>query len=217
MSRITDYPSLCQAIVDFSHRPSLKEYCDYFIQDGEDRLYRKILEMNEGMGLKYQETMLSGTIDGNGYLVVPSDYLALKNAQVVTSGGTYDLDGKEPQWIYGRYPMRSPQGIPAYIAREGANFIFGPFPDNTYQVLGQYYSRAAALSASQATTWMTDNIPFALLAACMVSVAKFLKDPESAQAQMAELTDRLTDIVAADKAERYAAGSLQISADSSFP
>ncbi|MDE2101736.1 MAG: hypothetical protein KGL39_31105 [Patescibacteria group bacterium] len=209
MATVTDYASLTQAIIDFSGRGSLGPFTDYFIQGGEDRIYRKVLELNEGNGLKWMETALTGTINATtGYLAVPADYLALKNPQVVTSSGTFTLTVKEPVWIYDRYPNRTAQGIPSYIARETTNFIFGPFPDSAYTVAGTYYNRATALSGTNTTTWMTTNIPVAFLAACMIECAKFLKDPEGAQYWAGELNDRLSDICLADKAERYSGGTL---------
>ena len=81
MATIVDYASLKQAVLDFSHRASLSAYIDYFIQDGEDRVYRKVLELNEGNGLRWMEATLSLTINAtSGYAAVPADYLALKGA-----------------------------------------------------------------------------------------------------------------------------------------
>ena len=215
MALINSYATLTQSLIDFSGRDTLAAYTDYFIQDGEDRIYRKTLAINEGNGLKWMENALTGTISATtGYLAVPSDYLTLKGALVVTGDGTFDLTTKEAQWIYACYSVRAPQGTPAYIAREGSNFIFGPFPDMAYTIAGTYYQRATPLSAANTTSWMTVNIPLTLHASCMVSVAKFLKDPESAGAWNAELNDRLSDICSADKAERYSGGSLVINTNS---
>lgn len=196
-------------MLDFSHRPAISTYTDYFIQDGEDRVYRKILELNEGKGLRWMENALNFTIS-SGIGTVPTDYLGLKGAQVVAENGQYDLIQKDSQWIYSRYPVRSATAPPSFIAIDAGSFIFGPFPDSGYQVLGTYYQRAAALSASNTTTWMTTNMPLALFAGCMASLSKFLKDLEGAQAWMAELADRLSGVIAADKAAMQGDGQLQI-------
>ena len=88
-------------------------------------------------------------------------------------------------------------------------FIFGPYPDIAYDVLGTYYQRSI-LTSTNTVTWMTSEIPFALLEGCLASVSKFLKDPASEQAHMADMAELLEDIVLADKASRYAGGSLVI-------
>lgn len=218
MATVTDYASLKQAILDFTHRDSLSSYADYFIQDGEDRIYRKVLELNEGRGLRWMEAALSLTINGTtGYATVPTDYLALKAAQVSTGTGQYDLVQKEPQYIYEHYPVRSAQGIPSYIAREASNFIFGPFPDSGYTILGTYYQRATALSASNTTTWMTTNIPMTLHAACMGAACKFLKDAQGAQLWLAEMADRLASICLTDKAADFGSSPLVIGSATPAP
>src|SRR6185312_6758403 len=209
MPRIADYTSLCQAIQDFSHRPSINQYADYFVQGGENRIYRRLLALNAGNGLEWMEQTLTGTIDATaGTMAIPSDYFSLENANVVTSQGTYELVAKEPGWIFSRYPARVASGIPAYIARQGSNFIFGPFPDDAYSITGTYYGRGAPLTTSNPTTWMTTNITDTLLAACMIEVSKFLKDGEAEQEWKATLDERLTDICIADKASRYSGGTL---------
>ena len=217
MPQVKDYNSLVQAVSDFAHRPTIGTYVDYFIQDAEDRIYRTVLAENQGRGLVWMENVLSLTIDGTtGYAPVPTDYLGLKAAQVNANGGIYDLKVRAAQWIYARYPIRSAQNPPSFIAREGANFIFGPFPDAAYPILGTYYQRATALGASNPTTWMTTNIPMCLLAGCMVACAKFLKDEEMMQGYLQEFTGRLQEIIAADKSQDFG-DDLQVSSGNPAP
>lgn len=202
MAQIVDYASLKQALLDFTHRAQLGSYFDYFTQDAEDLIYRTVLELNEGQGLSWMEASLSGTIDANGHLAVPSDYLAMKGAQIDAAGGQFNLVMRDSQWIYANYPMRLAQGIPSFIAREQGNFIFGPFPDSSYAIVGTYFQRATGLSSTNTTTWMVTNIPLTLLAGCLYSASKFVKDAAAASAYLAELTQRLTGIIDADKANR---------------
>lgn len=299
MPRIADYGSLSQAIQDFAHRSSLSSYIDYFIQGGESRIYTKLLEMNEGEGIRAMEAPLLITIDGlSGQAPVPVDYISMKNAVLLDGAFAPDLIVKEPQWIRARYRNSQYQGPPAYIARDvysvfvgsiaagvltvsqqisgsiGTNqplfgpnippgviisgptgppntwnvsipfgaqadidstitidstivtidniavdgdtmttggFIFGPFPDGAYQISGAYYQRATPLSSANPTNWMVSQLPFAMLSACLAEVEKFLKNPDGEKAHISDMEDRLSDIVLADKAERYAGGSLVIS------
>lgn len=217
MPQVKDYDSLTQAIIDFTHRPNIGTYADYFIQDAEDRIYRTVLAENQGRGLVWMEATLTATIDGTtGYAPVPSDYVGLKAAQVTASGGTYDLKMRAAQWIYARYPIRSASNPPSFIAREGVNFIFGPFPDGAYAISGTYYQRATALSSSNPTTWMTTNIPLTLLAGAMIAAAKFLKDEAMLQGYTQEFTARITEIIAADKMQDFG-DDLQMSSGNPTP
>ncbi len=217
MPQVKDYDTLVQAVVDFSHRPTIGTYVDYFIQDAEDRIYRTVLAENQGRGLVWMEATLNLTIDATtGYAPVPTDYVGLKAAQVSASGGTYDLKMRSAQQIYARYPIRSADSVPSFIAREGSNFIFGPFPDGAYSILGTYYQRATALSSANTTTWMTTNIPLALLAGCMIACAKFLKDEQMMQGYMQEFSQRLGEIIVADKAQDFG-DDLQISSGNPTP
>jgi len=215
--QVKDYDSLTQAIIDFTHRPNIGTYTDYFIQDAEDRIYSTVLAENQGRGLVWMEATLAATIDGTtGYAPVPSDYVGLKAAQVTANGGTYDLKMRAAQWIYARYPIRSASNPPSFIAREGANFIFGPFPDGAYPITGTYYQRAPALSSSNPTTWMTTNIPLTLLAGAMIAAAKFLKDEQMMQGYVQEFTGRITEIIAADKMQDFG-DDLQMSSGNPTP
>lgn len=207
---IQDFNSLVQAIVDFSKRDTLAPFAPYFIQDGEDRVYRAILAQNEGRGVSWMEAPLAYTISASGFGAVPSDFLAPKHSVLQTTAQDVLLINKPPGWIYDNYPMRSADSVPAYVAKEGANFIFGPFPDAQYSVVGQYYQRALPLSSSNSTTWMTANMPLTLLAGCMASVSRFLKDPEGEQIWAKDMMDRLADLVTADKAVDYSDGTLVI-------
>lgn len=92
------------------------------------------------------EAALSVTISG-GVAAIPSDYISLKFAYVNASQA-YRLNRKSAAWIYEKYPLRSSTGIPKVIAREGSNFIFGPFPDSDYPITGVYYKNLGAVSSS---------------------------------------------------------------------
>lgn len=119
--QIHDYASLGTALTDYTHNSALSSYTDYFIQFGEARIYREVFEKNQGMGLKWMENTFSQTIDtGSGVIVVPSDYLALKEANLVNGLDTYRLIKKEAGWIYDQYSARQANGIPAYMAREAS-------------------------------------------------------------------------------------------------
>ena len=89
------------------------------------------------------ETALSATIS-SGVIAVPDGYCDLKFAYI-DSTPVQNLQRKSANWIYLQYPNRASYGKPKFIAREEANFIFGPYPDSTYTVKGIYYAEPATV------------------------------------------------------------------------
>ena len=117
MPTVSDYASLKQAILDYTHRNALTPYIDYFIQAAQEEITNDIFSENFGKGLRFMEAVYqSHLIDGNGNVPVPSDWLAPKDFTLTGPGGVYDLEFRDTQWIYERYPSRAPQGTPAYIS-----------------------------------------------------------------------------------------------------
>lgn len=209
-ARISDYPTLAQALMDFSHRVDIANFQDYFIQFGELKIYRDIFSQNMGNGVQWMEASFTGTIDAlTGFMPVPVGYLALKDAQVSDGvGDTATLLYKDPQWIYSNYPIRQASGLPAYLARESTNFIFGPFPDNPYAVSGTYYAQSAPLTAQNPTTWMTQFCPELLFASCMMELQPFLRDAAGTAMWESQYDAKLSGLIDLDKSERLAAGAM---------
>lgn len=210
--RIVDYPSLQQAILDFSHRADLSAYVDYFIQLGETRIYRDILDQNMGAGIRLMETALSGTIDATaGTVAVPADYLALKTMRIQDGNGCVStLVYKDPEWIYAQYPDRTPQCIPSYVARDLGVFIFGPSPDSAYNVSGTYWNQATALTTDNTTSWMTTGCPDVIFNACMAELQPFLLDAARSASWEAAYLKRLNTLISQDLADRWSNATMQI-------
>jgi len=209
LTGIFDYFSLAQAILDFSHRTDIANYQDYYIQQAETRIYRDIFAQNIGNGVKWLEQAFTGIASGG--TPTPTGYLALKAMQVTDSfGNVYTLLYKDPQWIYTNYPVRQAAGIPAYVARDGANFVFGPYPDSAYALTGTVYAASTPLSATSPTSWMTNVCPDLLLASCMIELQPFLKDPAALKTWQTIYAQKLMALVNLDQSERVAPGVLSV-------
>ena len=91
---------------------------------------------------------------------------------------TTPLQRKDLSYIYENYPTRSADAKPAFYAREASNFIFGPFPNSDYAVKGVYYKKLTALSGSNLTNFITDDIPGALLFGALVEAEPFIQNDE---------------------------------------
>lgn len=212
MAYISNYSTLVRALQDFAHRDDIKPYLDYFIQDAMEVMQNDIFDNNEGAGLRFQESAFTPTsIDPVlGTIPVPSDWLSPKVLTVTVGQAQCLLLQKTSQWIYDRYPTRSPQDAPSFVARDGANFIFGPFPDSAYVVQGTYYAKALPLSTANSNNWMTDNCPMVLFAASMIRVASFLMDSDMQQLWTQDYQAKLKSMIDADRSERWANATMQI-------
>jgi hypothetical protein len=119
MPTVTSYSTLVQAIQDFTHRPDLASYVDYFIQSALEAIGDDIFAENFGRGVQWMEAAYPATaISANGTAPVPSDYLAPKIMTVSAFNGQFRLRFKPTSWIYERYPYRQADGVPAYIAKD---------------------------------------------------------------------------------------------------
>lgn len=169
MAIVTDYATLKTAMADYLARADLTSYIPNFIQAGEERIYEEVRDRN-------METAFSSAI-ASGVVAVPSGFIEWKHVYV---DGTpvQQLDMRDPGWIIREYPTRSAEGKPGFIALDGSNFIFGPYPDSTYTVKGTYYKRLDSLSDSNTSNWLTTTYPSLILSAAMADASAFIKNPD---------------------------------------
>ena len=196
---LATYSDLQAAIASWLNRTDLTSYIPDFIALAEERIYR-------GLRVKGIESGLLDTING-GVISVPSDYLELKSAYLDCSNSCL-LERASVEDIYRLYPQRSSSGKPQYIAREGSNFIFGPYPDSAYSIRGIYYAKPAALSATNTANWLTQNAPSLLLFGALAEAAPFLKDDERVMIWEAKYAAQMDETNRADKREALRGSSL---------
>lgn len=169
MAVITNYTTLSTAVGDYLARSDLSGFIPNFIQNWEERFYRQ--PRNWGA---WMETAYSGTV-ASDVIAVPSDFLAWK---VVNVGGSlkHKLQPVSLPMLYERYP-RTTSGFPVWIARNGANFEFGPKPDSDYAVTGVYYAKQTVLRTdADGANWLTTNAPDLLLYGALLEAEPFLKN-----------------------------------------
>jgi hypothetical protein len=204
---VYDYFSLSQSVQDWFARSDLSNYIDYFIQKAEQAIYRDIFTAHQGTGTKDLETALSTTINASGQVPLPTGYLGLKYMLVSACGQTFQLNRRNAEFIYTQYPSRTPDSVPAYVARDGQFFSFGPFPDAEYAITGIYWQKFAQLTSTNTVTWMTATIPDVLLAAACKAAAQFNRDDEGIQLWDGEYKAGLEAYLMADRAEELSGSS----------
>jgi hypothetical protein len=196
---ITTYAELQTAAANWLTRSDLTSQIPDFITIGEAEIFRKLR-------IREMETAFSTAIS-SGVIALPTGYKELKFAYINTSP-VARLTRKAASWIYEKYPFRSAYGQPAFIAREGSNFIFGPYPDSTYTVSGVYYKNLGPLSSS-AHAVFTNN-PDLYLYATLVAAEPYIKNDKRLPMWKEEFGRILTSVQMESDKEDESGGGLEM-------
>ena len=197
---VSSYTTIKAAIADWLARSDLTAAIDDFIDLTEARIYS-----DPELRLRFMETALSVTIS-SGVAALPSDFLALKHANI-SGSPTQWLDIKPAQWIYMHYPLRASEAKPIYVAVDGGNLIFGPYPDSGYTVNGIYYAKATALSASNETNYWTNNAPGLILFGALVESGPYIGDDSRLPMWEAKYQQIRTQLIEQEAREKFPKGS----------
>jgi hypothetical protein len=198
---ITTYAELQTAVSNWLKRSDLTSYIPDFVTLGETRIFRELRS-------KDMETSFSTAIS-SGVIALPTSYLGLKFAYINTSPVQW-LSRKSDRWIYENYPTRSATDKPKFIAREGSNFIFGPYPDSGYTVAGVYYKNIGPLSSSAHAVFSAN--PDLYLFASLVAATPFIKDDKRVPLWEAQYQAILKSEQNKSDKEEYSGAPLQMTA-----
>ncbi len=173
MAVISSYTTLLTAITDYLARSNLASFAPNFVQNWEERFYRQ--PKNFG---RWMET--SGTIGtvASSVVAVPAAYLGLKVAYINGSPSTR-LERVTLDQMYGRYPRGGDTGLPEWISRDGANFVFGQEPDSAYVLKGTYWAKPTVLrsfTGDAAAHWLIVNAPDLVLYGSLLQAEPFSKN-----------------------------------------
>jgi hypothetical protein len=167
---VTSYTTLLTAVADFLPRSDLTSFVPNFVQNWEERFLRQ----PENFG-RWMETSADDTI-ASDVIAVPSGYLGLKYAYVI-GAPSQRLDRVSLNQMYGTYPRGGEEGAPVWIAREGSNFVFGPEPDDTYDIHLVYWAKPTVMrsfASDAAAHWIIVNAPELALYGSLLESAQFL-------------------------------------------
>lgn len=197
---LSTYSDLKTAVATWLHRADMTTIVPDLILLGERRIFREV-RCNE------METALSSAI-ASGVIVVPSGYLELKFAYIDGSP-TRKLQRASASQIYEQYPVRASGGKPRLIAREGTNFIFGPYPDSTYTVKGVYYAEPASIQSSANSVFLAH--PDLYLMAALCEASPYLKDDQRVPLWEQKYAQIKTQISTLEAKEYGSGGGLRVS------
>jgi hypothetical protein len=196
---ISTYSELQAAVVSFLHRSDLTSIVPDLITIGEKRIFRKVR-------CRVMETALTGTITG-GVVAVPADFLELKFANLVTTPAQV-LQKATASQIYAKYPLRASDRRPTHIAREGSNFIFGPYPSSADVLSGIYYAKPTVIATSANALFLAN--PDLYLFAALCEAAPYIKDDPRIVIWEAKLAQILEDIRNEDAEENASGGGMTV-------
>lgn len=205
MAVISGYTSLLTAVSDYMARSDLTTFLPNFVQNFEERFYRQ--PRNYG---KWMESAFN--IAFTTTAAVPADYLA---ARVFYLNGqtTQPLKVSSLEQVYLSYPRANSSGIPKWITRDGANFVFGPVPSGSFTLNGTYYAKPMLLrnfASDAAAHFLIVNAPDLLLYGALREAEAFMKNDGRIELwgnayQKAEQDYR--DLM---KAQNFSGGAMQV-------
>lgn len=172
----TSYTTLLTQVADWLNNSTLTSFIPVFVQNFEERFLRD--PKNWGAWMEVSGTI--GTI-ASSVIAVPAAYRGLKYAYVNGSPST-PLTRVSLDQMYGTYPRGGTTGQPIWIARDSANFVFGPPPDSGYTVKGVYWAKPTVLrsyttgGADAVAHYLIVNAPDLLLYGSLLEAEAFIRD-----------------------------------------
>lgn len=180
---ITTLATLKSSLANWIRRDDLTPYLEDLIQMGEKYLFRKIRVPE--METSFTDTISSGTVS------VPTGFLGWKWVSLSGSPSRF-LKVRPASFIIEKYPLRSSAGQPFFIARDGSTFIFGPYADSAYTVVGTYWQQPTTVLASANAVFVAN--PDAYLFACLSELEAFVKNDKRVGMWMSKRDQIIRDI-----------------------
>jgi hypothetical protein len=184
-------------------RSNLTSAIPGFIQNFEERFYRN--PKNYG---QWMHSALNVSFSSTA--TVPTDFLTLRVAYL-NGKSNAPLQQSSLEQVLSNYP-RTSSGQPKAIARDGANFIFGPVPDGTYTLNGTYYAKPVLLrsfSSDAAAHFLIVNAPDLLLYGALLEAQAYLMNDSRIPVWSAAYELALREYRELMKAQNIGMGSLQ--------
>jgi len=208
MAVVTSYSTLLTAVADWLARSNLTSFVPNYVQNFEEKFLRQ--PRNFG---KWMEASIGS---GSGIAIsttaaCPADFLALK-ISYLDGQSQRPLNVYSIEQLYQAYPRGSGGGTPKFIARNVANFEFGPVPSGTFTLMGTYYAKPTLLrsfASDAAAHWLVVNAPDLLLYGALLEAMPFIKNDARIPVWQQMYADALKDYRDLMKAQNTSGGALQ--------
>lgn len=189
------YNDLKTSVASWLHRDDLTSIIPDLILLGEKWIFRHA--RTRDMESAYSRAIASGVA------AVPSGYLAIKHLRADGSPAS-PLKVRPSSWIYEHYPLRSSDGKPKFVGVDGTDFVFGPFPDDTYTIKGVCYVQPTSIQSSANAVYLAN--PDLYLYAALCAAEPHIKNDKRLPMWMEQRNSILADINGQDKDSQYGPG-----------
>lgn len=204
MAVITSYSTLLTEVANWLARSDLTSAIPGFVQNMEEKFLRQPKNFGPWM-----ESSLSVSISTTA--AVPSDYRALKIAYL-NGQSNRPLIASSLEQVLMAYPRASGTGQPKWIARDGANFVFGPVPSSGYTLNGTYYAKPTLLrnfAADAAAHFLIVNAPDLLLYGSLLEAQPYLMNDKRLMVWQGFFDKALQDYRDLMRVQGMSGGSMQ--------
>ena len=174
------YAELVQKIRDYTEVDAnvlTSTIVDGFIENAEFKILR---EVDSDNNRRYATANL---ITSDRFISRPAGLLIVRSAQIVDSDGSSQPNNRDflqfrDTSFMSEFNPTEATGVPKYYSLwDEQNIVVAPTPDATYEIQLNYILKDPGLSATNTTTYISQNFPNGLLYACLVEAYGFLKGP----------------------------------------
>lgn len=205
MSVISGYTSLLANISTWLARSDVTADAPTLVQLWEERFYRQ--PRNYGPWMNTGALSVSFTTTA----AVPADFLSARSFYI-NGQSTRPLVVSSLEQVLLKYPRGGSAGLPKWIARDGANFVFGPLPSGTYTLNGSYYAKPVLLrnfASDAAAHYLIVNAPDMLLYGALLEAEAYTKNDARIAVWSAAHSQAQSDYRDLMKSQNYSGGSMQ--------
>jgi len=174
------YTELVQKIRDYTEVDAnvlTSTIIDGFIENAEFKILR---EVDSDNNRRYATANL---ITSDRFISRPAGLLIVRSAQIIDSDGSSQPNNRDflqyrDTSFMSEFNPTEATGVPKYYSLwDEENIVVAPTPDATYTIQLNYILKDPGLSATNTTTYLSQNFPNGLLYACLVEAYGFLKGP----------------------------------------
>jgi hypothetical protein len=174
------YTELVQKIRDYTEVDAnvlTSTIIDGFIENAEFRILRDVDSDNN------RRYATANLITSQRYINTPADLLIIRSAQIIDSDGSSQPNNRDflqfrDTSFMSEFNPTEATGVPKYYSLwDEQKIVVAPTPDATYTIQLNYILKDPGLSATNTTTYLSQNFPNGLLYACLVEAYGFLKGP----------------------------------------